>query len=490
MGALGYTNGVLTGLGDDNADLAINGTDVVSDLSSLVANGATSVNVVFDHCVGGSPEDNHVWLMMLVYTSQQCDVVLDLGPDTAFCTGGSLLLDATQIPFANYTWQDGSTSSTYNVTQGGDYSVHVITAQCDRYDTIHVDVSAPPVFDLGNDTIVCAGTPVVLDATSVPAGTVTWPDGSTGITYNVNGTGTFWAEVNNAGCVTTDTAHVTVLPIPLALLPTTVNLCIGDSAILDAGNAGNTFAWSTGAVSQTIGVNSSGTYAVTVTNAAACSTTDSTQVIVHQIPVVQLGPDTSLCVGEQWQMDAGNGGSTFTWNTGAHTQLLTISTSQVMWVHVTSAFGCTSGDTISVTFDPLPAINLQDDSLCISQTALLDAGNPGSQYLWSTGATTQSISISGTGGTFSVLVTGPTFCMATDTATIAFVQFPIVDLGLDSALCAPDTLWLDAGNAGMLYTWSNGTHNETNWVHHNSTVWVDVDNGFCAKAKPLPPRLL
>ncbi len=620
MGALAYSNGVLTGLGDDNSDQAINGTDVVSDLSGLVANGATSVNVQFDHCAGGSPNDNHVWLMMLVYTSDQCDITLNLGPDTAFCTGGSLLLDATQIGIAaNYTWQNGSTASTFNVVQTGDYYVHVNSALCDRYDTVHVDVNPPPVFNLGNDATICAGTPLTLDATSVPAGIITWQDGSGNTTFNVITTGIYWASVNNVGCITSDTVNITVLSSPVILLPMQANLCMGDTLVLNSGNpndahqwntgettqsiavttggmyiatvtniggcsttdtaqvtlnqypvfnlgndtivcagfsltldatsippgnitwqngtTNNTYTatlggpfwatvnnagcirsdtilitalpipqtvlppqvdicignsitlnagtanashlWNTGDTTQSITVNTGGAYSVIITNAGGCSTMDTTQVIIHLPPVVQLGPDTSLCLGEQWTMDAGNAGSTYLWNTGANVQALTISTSQVMWVHVTSPFGCMNGDTISVTFDPIPVINLQDDSVCISHTVTLNAGNPGAYYHWNTGATTQSIQVSGTGGVFSVVVTSPTFCTDSAQATITFIDFPGADLGPDTALCVNDVFTAYEIAPGMSLTWSNGTHNESIDVVGTGPIWVDVNNGFC-----------
>ena len=50
-------------------------------------------------------------------------------------------------------------------------------------------------------------------------------------------------------------------------------MCQGLTATLDAGNPGNSFLWSTGAVTQTITVSSSGQYAVTITNLNGCTAT-------------------------------------------------------------------------------------------------------------------------------------------------------------------------------------------------------------------------
>lgn len=73
-----------------------------------------------------------------------------------------------------------------------------------------------------------------------------------------------------------------------------------------------------------------------------------------------------------------------------------------------------------------PAANLGNDtSVCAWSTVMLDAGNPGSSYLWSTGATTQTIEVDSAGvgygsQEFMVNVTGATGCSAEDTIRITF----------------------------------------------------------------------
>ncbi|MBK9759369.1 MAG: gliding motility-associated C-terminal domain-containing protein [Flavobacteriales bacterium] len=476
MGCMAYANGAVTGLGDDNADQAINNTDVVSDINGLVINGSNSVNVQYDHCSGGG--DNHIWLMVLAYSSDACTITADLGPDAALCTGDALLLDVTQTN-ATYAWQDGSTGPTFNVTTSGDYWVTVTSVDCNATDTLHVDVSAPPVFDLGADMTICAGTSLVLDATSVPVGNVTWQDNSNSATQTVSLAGTYWAEVDNNGCVRIDSIVVAVSPAPLINLPAQEDLCIGESVILDAGNVGSSHLWSTGAQTQSISVSTTATYEVTVTNAFGCSTEDSTQVFVHLLPVVQLGPDTSLCEGEIWSLDAGILGGTYIWSTGATGQSINVNTEDTYWVEMADAFGCAGSDTILITYDPVPVVQLNDAEVCISETVVLDAGNPGATFLWNTGETTQALVLDSVGGTFSVVVTNAGWCSGSGSATVAFVEFPVVDIGEDAELCDLDTLLLDAGNAGSMFTWNTGASTQQISVTTGTNIWVDVDNGFC-----------
>ncbi|MCY1636783.1 hypothetical protein, partial [Marinifilum sp. D737] len=101
-----------------------------------------------------------------------------------------------------------------------------------------------------------------------------------------------------------------------------------------------------------------------------------------------------------------------------------------------------------------------DQETCAGGTIILDAGNAGASYLWSNGATTQSITVS-TSGNYSVVVTDSNGCSATDDVNVTVHPNPVVDLGTDQETCAGGTITLDAGNAGASYLWSNGATTQT-----------------------------
>ncbi len=73
-----------------------------------------------------------------------------------------------------------------------------------------------------------------------------------------------------------------------------------------------------------------------------------------------------------------------------------------------------------------PELNLGNDTaICDWDHLMLDAGNPGSVYLWSTGDTTQVIFVDSTGTgygdiDYSVQVITPFLCMASDTLNVTF----------------------------------------------------------------------
>jgi len=98
--------------------------------------------------------------------------------------------------------------------------------------------------------------------------------------------------IDSVKCNIADTAYLTikVVPVPIVNLGADQKICEGQNVTLDAGNAGASFLWSTGATSQTINLTDSGTYWVKVTN-TPCFSSDTvsihiTKEIIYKIPNV------------------------------------------------------------------------------------------------------------------------------------------------------------------------------------------------------------
>jgi gliding motility-associated-like protein len=206
-GSFFFSNDLFTGLGDDDADLEIDGTDVLSDISGLVSDGSSTLTVRYEHCPSQSPEDNHVWLMVLAYTSAPCSRVLSLGPDTTLCLGDELTL-TSDLPAGDHLWQDGSTANTYRVTTSGLYTVTVSDGACQWSDSVSISVNAPPRFDLGPDLTLCVGEDVVLDASVDGEALYRWQDGSTAPLLVVDSAGVFRAIVTREGCTAQDSVLI------------------------------------------------------------------------------------------------------------------------------------------------------------------------------------------------------------------------------------------------------------------------------------------
>ena len=161
-----------------------------------------------------------------VYVSNTPQV--NIGNDTMLCIGQILTLKATNQN-STYLWQDYSTDSIYNVSQSGTYWVTITTNNnCKASDTINVTYVSIPIINLGNDTTICKGVSINLNATT-PNATYLWNNGSTDPIYNVTSSGTYWVKVSiNSLCSTSDTIKVNEIDVPPDFyLFNDTTLCLG-----------------------------------------------------------------------------------------------------------------------------------------------------------------------------------------------------------------------------------------------------------------------
>lgn len=109
-----------------------------------------------------------------------------------------------------------------------------------------------------------------------------------------------------------------------------------------------------------------------------------------------------------------------------------------------------------LALDPNPPSNTlgNDTFYCGTFSRTLDAGNAGSDYLWSTGATTRTIVVT-TPGTYTVQVSNACY---TGTFDITLTQTPLppLDLGPDGFVCNEAPKTLVAGDASYFYLWNTG----------------------------------
>jgi gliding motility-associated-like protein len=209
-------------------------------------------------------------------------------------------------------------------------------------------------------------------------------------------------------CSDTDSVQVTIA-MPPDIGPDT-SLCQNTTLSLNAGSA-NSYLWNTGDTTQFITVSSTGQYYVTNTT-GACSLTDTIDVTVVSLPPLDLGADTILCSNSSLELDATSlAQSTYTWSTGDLTPTILANSSGTY--SVTVAVGnCFIADSINITVTAVLDLG-SDVALCSTPHALFDAGNPGATYLWSNGATSQTIDVNEPGEYWVQLTNGA--CVLSDT---------------------------------------------------------------------------
>lgn len=405
---------------------------------------------------------------------------IDLGNDSTLCVGDSIILDATSIGATSYLWNTGDTNSIIVVYSSGNYSVNINYPNCSFQDSINVQFNDYPYIDLGNDTTLCEGTLLTLDANSTLATSYLWQDGSISSTYEINQSGIYVVEVFNGFCSYTDSIEVTFISSPSLNIGNDTTLCEGENLLLDAFTEGAiSYLWQDGSTSSNFNVSNMGTYYVEV-SFDQCIVSDTITVSYNSYPNIDLGIDTTLCEGENLELTAFSPLATdYLWHNGSTSSTINVNVSGVYNVSVSNE-NCSSHDTIDVTFLLTPEIDLGNDTIiCDVATLILDASTADADsYVWNTAETTPIISVN-VSGIYDVVVNNSR-CVFYDTISVNFGASPIVFLGNDTSLCEGQSIQLNASSPDVLeYTWQDGSNSSTFQVTNEGIYSVEVSNLLC-----------
>jgi PKD repeat protein len=407
-------------------------------------------------------------------------VVTATTANASICVGDTSTLTAGGA--TSYVWSSGGTSATEQVSPSTTttYTVTGTDANsCTNTATVTVNVNTlPTVTATTANASICVGGSATLTAGG--ATSYVWSSGGTSATEQVSpATATTYTVTGTDanGCVNTATVIVNVNALPTVNLGADVTQC-GGTLTLDAQNQGSTYLWSDNSMMQTLVVSTTGNYSVAVTDINGCVNTDSIVVTIDSVVIVNLGSDTTRCGG--WvSLNAGNPGSTYLWSNSATGQASIVTSSGTYYVDVTTPSGCTGSDTIVVTINNQPIANLGSDTATCQGNITLDAGNPGSTYVWSNSASTQTITVGA--GTYFVTVTDPSGCSDRDTISIQVNTPPTITVSSDTAICAGGQATLTA-SGGTGYLWSNGAPTQSITVSPTTSTayYVTVtDSNIC-----------
>ncbi|MFC0878050.1 T9SS type A sorting domain-containing protein [Saccharicrinis sp. FJH2] len=360
-----------------------------------------------------------------------------------------LIDSASNLLFAPFLLSNVGENDFYgNVIPGG------LKYDFGAFDT--TNIKWPQIY-LGDDIKACQGDAVWISANG-SFDSYLWSTGEISDTIMITSSGYYVLTVSENGYFNSDTIQVTFISLPEVDLGDDLDACNQDTITLNAGNNFESYLWSDGEQTQSIRVTSTGSYKVTVSQ-NGCTSTDSIQVTFESLPEIELGNDITSCQGDTISLDAGNSFESYYWNTGEEYPEIQVTSTGSYWVTVGNQ-GCTNSDSIEVTFESLPEIELGDGiSSCQGDTITLDAGDIDGFYLWSTGDETQSIKITSS-GTYYVKVKQDG-CTNIDSVIVTLKPLPYIDLGNDTLIKKNQTLILNAGHSFGYYEWSTGDFSES-----------------------------
>lgn len=390
----------------------------------------------------------------------------------AICNGNSVSLTASStIPSSTFAWSPSTGLSTTtgatviaSPTSTTAYTVTgtAPTTGCINTANVTVTVNPLPTVTVPAPAAICVGASTSLTATGAgglgpytyawtPALGLNTTTGAT-VTANPASTSTYTVTVTDArGCTGTNTVTVTVNALPIVNAGNDLSICTGSG-----GNTLTGFSPTGGTWSGT-GVTSAGVYtpggvgSVTLTYSATqngCSATDQIVVTVIAPTAANAGADQGICLNAAAITLTGTPASG-TWTGAALVTtagVFTPSTAGTYTLTYTIGSGsCIASDQKIVTVYALPAVSVNDPTICAgSQTTLTAIGANGLApytYAWSptaglsptTGASVTTSPVTSTN--YTVTVTDAHTCSATDVSAITVNPIPVVNAGSDVSIC-------------------------------------------------------
>ncbi|MCK5787406.1 MAG: choice-of-anchor J domain-containing protein, partial [Chlamydiia bacterium] len=475
-------------------------------------------------------------------------IVYELGNDTTICSNDSLMLGMDYVSGYTYMWTvDGDTlaNTNYQISpdSAGVYTVEVTSPLGQAFDTLTITMNAATACSLTGLANVYCSNEASVALVGLPANGLFSGNGVTGSSFDPAEAGygmhtVTYTYTDANGCITTADSAVEINLAPMAVMTPASDICEGDSILLSAitaaadgvffsmyieGSSNNKALEIYNGTSSTINLDNyvirtnyngnpwSGLYSF-----PAGATLDSGDVFVianEQADAAILavaddslaynaggyivgfngddvralyqisGSDTTMIdiIGMYDMVDPGSG-----WEVAG----VANATKDHSLIRKDNVFGGNTNWALIAGTDVASSeyiVNAKDDYTGIGSHTVNPAAPSMDTYLWSTGETTSSFYATPAATTTYTVTVSNTLCSEVDSITVTVNAYPMVDLGADvSFKWTAGFVTLDAGYAGMDYTWSTGeatqtvTYNQSNFAAGtDTTVYVVVDNNGC-----------
>jgi gliding motility-associated-like protein len=364
------------------------------------------------------------------------------------------------IPDINILWSNGSSDASIVITD----SIEVfatISNQCGQaIDSLSVLLlpETPPL-DLGADQNICPGEVFILTP-DIPDVTYLWQDGSTLPSFETMQGDTISLTITGTCGTSSDTLILTESNQgPQVNLGPDILACENETITIEAGISGVQYLWQDGSTSDQFITTQSGTFSVSVSN--ACGNDQDTLEVFFELnpPAQNLGPDSTLCDGQEMILTATNAaGLSLLWQDGQTDETYTVTPPGGLYVLTGSNRCGAETDSVQISFvNGPPPVDLGPDTVLCEGNSLLLSVIPGAyDIIWQDGNTIPEFVVSQTGVYTIQLIND---CGIETDSIRVLVDTNVLQLNLPPQLlwCPGDNFILDATQPfDAAYLWNTG----------------------------------
>jgi gliding motility-associated-like protein len=474
--------------------------------------------VLYDPCANIDIASNHLKVNVIsgpVFTFNYPDKL-------QYCDSASTTLNVTYSPSYHYRWYqngelNGDTTSSLKVIQAGKYKVEVSACTNSWMPSKEVQVTLLSVPDVGisiNEIPYCQGDTAIFSSTEIVDTTLytfRWYRDNVLLTEFHNtpviktvtpGSYTLTLTNDSTLCSKTSSAfQFSYVPPPAFTFnyPDVLNYCSGNNntVLKVQGSDDYGYRWYkdgvlNGITADSITVTQTGQYKVEVTSCRSSWVASKTvQVNFIQIPAPVIKPDKrAYCLGDQASLSLNipvDPSYNITWlrdgnPVDSYNNMATIITSipgnYTALISSTAINNCLqTSSAVQVSFNPVPSVGILENvntNLCQGQGVTLKAVYNNGSVKWSTGETTDQITVNNT-GTYQVTLTSPAGCTADTSIAISFFPDPVLNVN-DTTICVykNQVVVLTAPAGFAHYLWNSQSVGQTYTVTSAQTVNLTV----------------
>jgi hypothetical protein len=416
------------------------------------------------------------------------------GPLT-FCDGGNVVLTSSE---SNWNlWSNGASTQSITVNSTGNYSVTYTDVFGCSVTSLPITVTVNPIVTPTFAAVspICSGTTL----SNLPSISLNGISGTWNPALDNTQTTTYSFIPNPSQCANMGTLTVVVNPLPTTPIISasgSLTFCDGGNVVLTSSESNGNL-WSTGETTQSITVNTSGDYFVTVSNLNGCSSNSlPTTVTVNPnpaIPTISANGPLTFCDGGNVVLTSSESNGNL-WSNGASSQVIMVNFAGSYSLTVTDVNGCSAtSDPITVAIYPLPVaptISANGSlTFCEGGNVVLTSSEANG-ILWSNGSVFQALTIYSSGN-YVVDYTDTNGCTATSLPTTVTVNstpiIPTVSANGPITFCAGESVVLTSSESnGNL--WSNGSSAQSITVNSSGIYAVSFTdiNGCIANSSLIP----